>query len=345
MAIIQGNNAANALNGVFDPSLFPLSLDLPDTFYGRGGNDIINALGTDDTLNGGDGDDTLNGGDGNDVLNGDSGDDTLNGGSGNDVLNGGSGDDTLNGGSGNDTLNGGSGNDTLSGGDGNDTLNGGSGNDTLSGGAGADRMNGGSGNDTYGVNNVGDVTTEDAGSGIDLVQSSISHTLSANLENLTLTGAAAINGTGNDLNNILTGNIGNNTLNGGSGDDTLNGGDGNDTLIGGVANDTLIGGAGNDTLIGGFGTDRLTGGLGADGFLFRSLSEGIDVITDFSIQQGDKIQIDLPSFGAISLTEFSYNSSTGGLFYDPAGAVGPTQFATLGNKPAGFSVNLNVEFV
>ena len=106
------------------------------------------------------------------------------------------GNDTLSGGGGNDTLDGGTGDDTLNGGSGNDTLNGGDGNDTLNGGTGADNMDGGLGNDTYVVDNAGDVAAEVAG-GTDTVQSSVTHTLSVNLENLTLTGAAAINGTGN----------------------------------------------------------------------------------------------------------------------------------------------------
>ena len=57
----------------------------------------------------------------------------------------------------------------------------------------------------------------------------MTYTLSASLENLTLTGAAAINGTGNTLNNVITGNSGNNILSGGVGADTLTGGAGSDT--------------------------------------------------------------------------------------------------------------------
>ena len=65
-------------------------------------------------------------------------------------------------------------------------------------------------------------------------------TLAANVENLTLTGAEAINGTGNELANVLTGNTGANTLTGGAGNDTLDGGAGADTLIGGVGNDLYM---------------------------------------------------------------------------------------------------------
>jgi Ca2+-binding RTX toxin-like protein len=90
----------------------------------------------------------------------------------------------------------------------------------LNGLAGADTMAGGAGNDTYIVDNISDTVTEAAGAGTDTVQSSVTVTLSANVENLTLTGTAAINGTGNTLANILFGNSANNILTGGAGNDT-----------------------------------------------------------------------------------------------------------------------------
>lgn len=117
------------------------------------------------------------------------------------------------------------------GGTGNDVLIGNAANNTLNGGAGADSMAGGLGNETYIVDNISDVVTEAAASGIDTVQSSVTYILAANVENLTLTGALAINGTGNAENNSITGNSANNTLNGGAGADSLTGLAGTDTFV------------------------------------------------------------------------------------------------------------------
>jgi len=131
------------------------------------------------------------------------------------------------------------GNNVLTGNTANNTLNGGDGNDTLNGGAGVDTLIGGLGNDIYQVDSTTDIITENASAGTDTIQSSVTYTIAslANIENLTLTGSSAINGTGNAANNSLTGNSANNTLNGGDGNDTLNGGAGNDSLIGGNGND------------------------------------------------------------------------------------------------------------
>ncbi|MEN8321204.1 M10 family metallopeptidase C-terminal domain-containing protein [Acinetobacter junii] len=152
-------------------------------------------------------------------------------------------------------LEGGAGNDTLRGEWGNDTLIGGGGNDILDGGRGSDHMVGGAGDDIYYVDGSGDTVVENQSEGNDKVISSINYTLGDHLEALTFTGNENLNGTGNNLINILTGNDGNNILMGLAGNDILNGGTGNDTLDGGAGADTLDGGTGADTLIGGLGDD------------------------------------------------------------------------------------------
>ena len=133
-------------------------------------------------------------------------------------------------------------NDSLTGDAGNNVLRGLAGNDTLNGGAGADTMFGGLGDDTYVVDNVGDIVDETGGDGTDTVQTALTFSLATlgAIENLTLTGTAAINGTGNALANVLTGNTGANTLTGLGGNDTLNGGAGADTMMGGTGNDTYV---------------------------------------------------------------------------------------------------------
>jgi Ca2+-binding RTX toxin-like protein/GH24 family phage-related lysozyme (muramidase) len=131
-------------------------------------------------------------------------------------------------------------NNVLSGNSANNKLTGGAGNDTLDGGAGADTLVGSTGDDTYVVDATGDIVTELVNEGTDSVQSGVTHTLGSNVENLTLTGAIAINGTGNTLNNILTGNSAANTLMGAAGNDTLAGGQGNDVLNGGTGNDLYL---------------------------------------------------------------------------------------------------------
>ena len=210
--------------------------------------------------------------------------------SGNNVLNGQAGIDTLSyetattkvtvglntgaaqvtGGSGTDRV---SNFENLVGGSAGDNLKGSTGANRIDGGLGADTMTGFAGNDTYVVDVVGDRVVEGVGAGIDTVESAITYKLGNNLENLTLTGAAIINGTGNTLDNLIVGNAaanllngatGNDTLRGGDGADTLNGSAGNDSLDGSYGNDSLLGGDGADTLDGGYGDDILDGGLGAD---------------------------------------------------------------------------------
>ncbi|MGY4607006.1 Ca2+-binding RTX toxin-like protein [Bradyrhizobium sp. USDA 4474] len=112
-----------------------------------------------------------------------------------------------------------------------DALSGTSGNDLLGGAGGPDTMTGGLGDDTYVVTDPSAKVVEGYGGGIDTVLSSVSYTLSDYVENLTLTGSAAINGTGNSEANIIVGNDAANIITGGLGNDILTGGGGADTFV------------------------------------------------------------------------------------------------------------------
>lgn len=156
--------------------------------------------------------------------------------------------DTLISGSGNDTIQGTLGGQSIDGGAGSDLIFSLDGDDTLIGGVGDDFLVGGTGNDVYFADSALDITSEEAFSGVDTVNATVNYTLSANIENLNLTGGSASVGTGNDLGNLINGNFqANNSLYGLAGNDTLIAHEGNDFLDGGQGVDTMQGGNGNDT--------------------------------------------------------------------------------------------------
>ena len=115
----------------------------------------------------------------------------------------------------------------------NNMLTGNAGNDRLDGGLGNDTLTGGEGSDTYVCNSAADVTVE-AGmtvGNVDTVIAGVSWTLQSTLENLTLSGSAAINGGGNSQANVIIGNAAANVLSGAAGNDDLRGGSGNDVFV------------------------------------------------------------------------------------------------------------------
>jgi VCBS repeat-containing protein len=267
MAIKTGTAASEVLN----------STAVADRLLGMGGNDTLNGNGGNDTLEGGAGNDRLVGGTGNDVY-------IFAVGGGTDTIvevGPGGGTDTLRSAvtvaalanhvenlvlTGGAAING-TGNTSdnkITGNTGANKLSGAGGNDTLDGGGGADTTTGGAGNDVHIVAQAGDKVLDSTG--IDTVRASVTFTLGAGVDNLVLTGAGPINGTGNGTVNTLTGNIGSNKLSGLGGNDKLSGSGGNDTLDGGTGDDTTTGGAGNDVHIVGEAGDVVVeaGGGGTD---------------------------------------------------------------------------------
>jgi Ca2+-binding RTX toxin-like protein len=271
---------------------------LANAITGADGDDVLKGAAGSDTLLGGLGDDVLVGGAGNDLLGGGAGEDVMRGGAGDDTYQvdsladvvkeaAGGGTDTvvtslasyslaslpevenivststvgaqLTGNDRNNVLTGTGLGDGLSGREGDDTLIGDAGDDTLDGGAGLDSLAGGTGNDLYRVDHAGDVVVELAGGGSDRVIASVDWTLGAETEWLSLAGTAALNGTGNALDNKLEGNAGANRLEGAGGNDTLTGGAGADTLTGGAGNDLYRVDAAGDVIteLPGEGHDRV----------------------------------------------------------------------------------------
>jgi Ca2+-binding RTX toxin-like protein len=186
---------------------------------------------------GGSGADSLYGGAFGDMLDGGLSNDVLVGRGGNDTLDGGYNNDDLYGGTGNDRLYGGQGDDQLFGEADADWLYGGGGNDALRGGGGNDRLSGDDGDDNYEVTEKGDRVIEASGDGHDTIFSSISYTISVNVEDMVLFGNFGATATGNSQANGIAGDNSNNVLKGMEGADNLNGGLGKDTLYGGTGKD------------------------------------------------------------------------------------------------------------
>jgi Ca2+-binding RTX toxin-like protein len=373
--VLTGTNLADTING-FDGHDVLIGLNGNDILNGGLGDDELFGQAGNDILSGGAGADSMNGGAGNDIYIVDNAGDVVTeiagGGidriqssislslnvsgrfdvenltlTGSSAINGFDNalSNVLTGNNAVNTLTARGGNDSLFGMGGDDFLSGGTGSDSLNGGTGADAMSGEAGNDNYVVDNVGDTIIEASGGGVDKILSSISMNLSVgallNVENLTLSGASSLNGTGNASSNVLVGNNADNVLAGLGGSDQISGLGGNDSLDGGTGNDTLNGGAGNDSIITGTGTDRVV--------FNTALGAGnIDQVQDFS-HTFDTFLLENAIFTALAPgvlpaaafvigaaaadadDRIIYDSASGALSYDADGVGGAaqTQFALL----------------
>lgn len=209
---------------------------------------------------------------------------------------------------------------------GNDKITGSVYDDYLDGWGGSDTLSGGKGNDTFIVSQVGDRVIEKAGEGTkDLVLASVTHTLSANVENLTLTGSGKINGAGNSLANALTGNGADNVLDGKAGNDLLKGGAGSDTFtfstaLGATNVDHIVDFSTRDDSIA--LSDAIFKALTADPKTHVLTANEFKVVTT-----GTKLDAD---------DHILYDKSTGKLFYDAdgSGSVKAVLFAVVDNHAA-----------
>jgi len=344
-------------------------------------NGVGNAL--DNIIIGNDGNNSLNGDAGSDTISGGAGNDSIAGGSGADTMSGGTGNDTYsvddvgdliteNPGEGTDWVSssvnytisanvehlvltgtaavgtGNSGSNTIAGNSSVNTLFGLEGDDVLDGGAGADTLVGGAGDDFYRVDNPGDVVTEVSAEGTDLVEASISYTLTSEVENLTLSGALNIHGTGNTSANTITGNTGANSLSGGDGNDVLNGNDGVDTLVGGNGNDSLDGGSGADTLDGGANDDAYIIDNTSDVILTANESSGTDtVLTSVNYTLGANLEnITATGVNVITITGNSGNNVlTGKGDGTLAGGAGNDTYYIFGNEVVSESASSGTDTV
>ncbi len=161
--------------------------------------------------------------------------------------------------------------------------------------------------------------------------------LGENLEQLILLGIGDIDGTGNDVGNIIRGNRGSNLLAGEGG------------------NDSILGNAGNDTIDGGAGRDVVRGGIGADEFVFADgdfagmTATTADRIVDLSQAQGDTINLELVD--ADTLTELDqafefigtdgFNNVAGELRFEHVNGHTFLQGDTNGDGAADFAIRID----
>ena len=319
--------------------------------------------------------------------------DSLEGASGNDTIVGGDGDDLINSGAGNDSVIGGEGDDTFTQVNRGDIIDGGTGSDTLqnlnAGDANIDinikseesinldygttfivtsianiesidNITTGSGDDSFVYDQADSIAGKSVNgtSGNDFLSVDYSSYQEA-IGNTRLGYIFEVNNNSDDL--LFYYNIEQLGLTGTSFNDSLGGATGNDSIAGGAGNDSIIGYSGDDYLYGGSGDDTLTGDLGKDSFVFERLDDGIDDITDFSVNDDilvfsttfdsdlveGSVNSEMFTIGTTATSNehrFIYDAGSGDLFYDSdgVGALEQIRIASLGSNLALTSNNFTI---
>ena len=256
---------------------------------------------------------------------------------------------------GNDTISGDYLDNTVVGLDGADVLNGRTGNDTIVGGAGNDSLNGGAGNDVF-MFSLGDGQDiiNDAGAGADIntlkfigtiLQDNVVVSQSATGTDVIISIAGSTDRV--QLFNMLTSTNGgvdliefadgitwnqtelvNRSMASTAGNDMIWGDFLANAMTGGAGNDVLTARAGADTLTGGLGSDTLSGGTDADTFVMTFDPGSVDVISDFSAAQGDRLEFSAAAFGGnlqgdanflatgASVMDVVFSDANGWFFFD-----------------------------
>jgi len=295
-------------NGGFDTATATIYVADSTTgeIFGENGIDYIDAdyLGISTVVYGYDGDDIIRGSEQADIIYGGNGNDDISDDGGNAIIYGEDGDDTIDGSFWEYE------HALLDGGNGDDIISGGRNVDTLIGGQGSDVIRGDDGNDIIKhvvAENLGDTDLVFAGEGSDTLQlyftsaeytSVVQSELQA-YEDFIIANSDVFEDDGDifftftsfdlsvsDVENLevfVDGNL-QSVLN-------MEGTDGNDVLYGGSTANILNGGLGDDVLYGGEDDDILYGGADADTFVFLSGETGVDTIADFSISEGDILDI------------------------------------------------------
>lgn len=205
--------------------------------------------------------------------------------------------------------------DQLYGTEGDDYILGFGGDDVIYGGTGTNTMDGGAGSDSYMVYGRGNITkvTDTGGAGdTDTIMAGTSYTVIGMSDFGPDSGVEVISNGGHGSVEIAGTSMADRldfSATDVEGIESINAGWGDDTVVGSSGDDAIFGAGGNDNLAGGGGSDYLKGGEGSDTFTFSPEDTGIDRVADFSVDEGD--QLDLTAYAeAGNVSGWSLTDST-----------------------------------